>query len=263
MFSPGAAAAAVSTPVESPPWPARLRVVPDSSFELESRPRSNVVEMECVSKEFSRRKQSAVLAIDDITTHIPEKSATLITGPSGSGKTTLLSIVGCMMRPTAGRVVVAGLDVTRLDEDLLAEARRSHFGFVFQTRYLIRRATALENVMVPGIPGREDTRSLRRRARSLLSDLGIGSKADSRVDHLSGGEQQRVALARALINDPEVIIADEPTTHLDTGSAASVISLLKDLLSLGKTVIVASHDAAIRGSDCFTHRLTLEGGRLA
>jgi putative ABC transport system ATP-binding protein len=219
--------------------------------------------MERVSKAFDLRNHSAVIAIDDVTAHIPEQSATLITGPSGSGKTTLLSIMGCMMRPTAGRVVVSGRDVTRLDEDLLAEARRHHFGFVFQARYLIRRATALENVMVPGIPGGEDTRSLRRRARSLLAEFGVASKADCRVDHLSGGEQQRVALARALINDPEVIIADEPTTHLDNRSADSVIGLLRDLMSLGKTVIVASHDDAIRGSDCFTHRLALEGGRLA
>ena len=261
MLFSGAAAAVESTAAESLRGPARLRVVPDPPFE--PRPRSDVVEIECVSKEFSLRGQSAVLAIDDITTHIPERSATLITGPSGSGKTTLLSIVGCMMRPTAGRVVVSGLDVTRLDEDLLAEARRLHFGFVFQTRYLIRRATALENVMVPGIPGRENTRRLRRRAHALLSDFGVGSRAHSRVDHLSGGEQQRVALARALINDPEIIIADEPTTHLDAGAAETVICLLRNLLSLGKTVIVASHDAAVSNCDCFTHRLTLAGGRLA
>jgi putative ABC transport system ATP-binding protein len=140
--------------------------------------------------------------------------------------------------------------------------RRNHFGFVFQNRHLIRRATALENVMVPGLPCRGFNGDLRHRARSLLETMGLESKADRRVEHLSGGEQQRVALARALINDPQVIIADEPTAHLDAVSARSFTRLTFNFLSQGKSVIVASHDPALCRSEYFTQVVDLRNGRL-
>lgn len=226
-------------------------------------PLETLVEVESVSKVFGDWNRGGVTAIDDISIRIPEPSITLIKGPSGSGKTTLLGIIGCMMRPTRGRVTVSGHDVTRLSEDLLAEMRQTHFGFVFQNRHVIHRATALENVMVPGLPCRHHNGDLRGRARDLLAKLGLGAKTHHRVEHLSGGEQQRVVLARALINDPQVILADEPTAHLDSDCARSFMDLIVDFVSRGKSVIVTSHDPAVCRSTLFTQTLELRGGRLA
>jgi putative ABC transport system ATP-binding protein len=229
----------------------------------DSDPQPTMIALEGVTKSFCPRDHFSVTAVDGITLHIPEHSITLITGPNGSGKTTLLGIIGCMMRPSAGRVTVSGHDVTRLSEDLLAEMRRTHIGFVFQNRHLIRRATALENVMVPGLPCHHHNGDLRHRARSLLARLDIESKSDIRVERLSGGEQQRVAVARALINDPEIVIADEPTAHLDSVSARSFTRLMFDLLSQQKSLIVASHDPALCRPELYTHVVELRGGRVA
>jgi putative ABC transport system ATP-binding protein len=241
--------------------PARLRPVA-ARFRVDPEPRPELVEAHRVSKLFSSPGRAGVAAIDDVTIRIPEHSITLIQGPSGSGKTTLLAIIGGMMRPTAGRVTVAGHDITRLSEDLLADVRRRHFGFVFQSHHLIQRATALENVMVPGLPCPEFNGDLRQRAHSLLARLGLEAKAHRRVQSLSGGEQQRVAIARALVNDPDVLIADEPTAHLDSGSASAFIHLAFELLARGKSVIVASHDPAVCGIESYSKVFRLRDGRL-
>jgi len=252
-------AEAATTKMRPPP----NRLYAGAATRATSDPRPTMIELEGVSKSFGPREQRSVTAVDGITLRIPEHSITLITGPNGSGKTTLLGIIGCMMRPSAGRVTVSGRDVTRLSEDLLAEMRRTHFGFIFQNRHLIRRATALENVMVPGLPCPRHNGDLRHRARSLLARLGIESKSDVRVERLSGGEQQRVAVARALINDPEIVIADEPTAHLDAVSARSFTHLMFDLLSQRKSVIVASHDPALCKPELYSHVFELRGGRVA
>ncbi|MHC4384489.1 MAG: ABC transporter ATP-binding protein [Planctomycetota bacterium] len=233
-----------------------------AAVRVDPEPRPNLVEAHRVSKLFASPGRDGVAAVDDVTIRIPEHSIALIKGPSGSGKTTLLAIIGCMMRPTAGRVSVAGHDITRLSEDLLAEVRRRHFGFVFQSNHLIQRATALENVMVPGLPCPEFNGDLRLRARALLSRFGLEAKAHRRVEGLSGGEQQRVAIARALVNDPEVLIADEPTAHLDSSSADAFIHLAFELLARGKSVIVASHNPVVCGIDSYTRVFELRDGRL-
>ena len=256
QFSP---AQAVATPIRRS-QPIRLCAVETAAFTVPP-PLPALVDIEGVSKIFGARSRGGTAAIDDISLRIPKSSITLIKGPSGSGKTTLLGIIGCMMRPTRGRVTVSGRDVTRLSEDLLAEMRQIHFGFVFQNRHLIRRATALENVMVPGLPCRRHNGDLRDRARYLLADFGLDAKTHHPVEHLSGGEQQRVALARALINDPQVILADEPTAHLDSICARSFLDLIFDFLSQGKSVIVASHDPAVCDSK-MTQVVQLRGGRL-
>ena len=254
-------AEAVSSGVRQP-YPGILHDATTTAV-ADPNPRPIMIDLENVSKSFGPGDHRAVTAIDSINVRIPEHSITLIQGPNGSGKTTLLGIIGCMMRPTTGRVTVSGHDVTRLSEDLLAEMRRTHFGFIFQNRHLIRRATALENVMVPGLPCQSCNGDLRHRARSLLARFGIESKSNIRVERLSGGEQQRVAVARALINDPEVVIADEPTAHLDWGSAHAFTRLIFDLLCQQKSVIVASHDPALCKPELFTHVVELRGGRVS
>lgn len=221
-----------------------------------------MLELEGVSKSFEEDVTPRAAVVSGINFKIPSRSACLLEGPSGSGKTTLLSLIGCMVRPTAGRIRVDGVEATRLSEDRLAELRRREFGFVFQGHNLIRGASALENVTVPGLPCREVNGDLAPRARALLARFGLAERAHVRVERLSGGEQQRVAIARALINDPRVVLADEPTAHLDPDTALSFLDLLADLRAEGKTVIVASHDPVLCRSGWFTQVLRLRRGRL-
>ncbi len=221
-----------------------------------------LIELVDVTKLFESDAGPGFTAVADLDLAIAAGSATLVEGPSGSGKTTLLSLVGCMVRPTSGRIRVAGREVTRLPEDRLAELRRRCFGFVFQSHHLIRGASALANVMVPALPCAEVDGDLGPRARRLLARLGLAERARERVERLSGGERQRVAIARALVNDPRVFVADEPTAHLDSVTAGAFLDLLADLRAEGRTVIVASHDPEVCGSRFFDRRLALSGGRL-
>ena len=224
--------------------------------------RSPIVELRKVSKVFDSSSGQRLIAVADVDLSLEPGSATLIRGPSGSGKTTLLTLVGCMVRPTSGRITVAGAEVTRLPEDLLAPLRRSRFGFVFQSHLLIRGATALQNVMVPALPCPEWDGELRDHATALLERFELAARAHEPVEKLSGGERQRVAIARALINDPAVLIADEPTGHLDELAARTFLHLVVQLRESGRTVLVSSHDSVLHRSDCFSRVLELRRGRL-
>ena len=169
-----------------------------------------------VHKIFNAGRPNEFKAIQGIDLEIVPRKVTVFTGPSGSGKTTLLSLVGCMARPTSGRIYFRERELTSLPERFLTEIRRKTFGFIFQQFNLVKGISALENVMLPAYPVGEPYAILKQRALGLLELLNIADKAASRVEWLSGGQAQRVAVARALINDPAVIIADEPTAHLDT-----------------------------------------------
>jgi putative ABC transport system ATP-binding protein len=242
--------------------PAPLRVV-EPARQREPAPRPTVIELTEVTRVYRSGRSPGVSAVAGLSATIADGTAVLIEGPSGSGKTTLLSLIGCMTRPTAGRITVAGCDVTRLPEERLAEVRRRLIGFVFQNHNLIRKASALENVMIPAVPRREVRADPRRAARDLLARFGLADRADERVERLSGGERQRVAIARALINDPPIVIADEPTAHLDAMAAHAVLGLVSELLAAGKTVVVASHDPVMCQSQVFSQVLELNGGRVS
>ena len=235
------------------PW-----LVPAPSDEA----RPTLVELRRVCRLFDDGDRAAVAALSDVSLRLPTGSATLLRGPSGSGKTTLLTLVGCLARPTSGRVVVAGRDVTRLPEDDLALLRRSIIGFVFQASHLVRGASALANVMLPGVPCRETNGNLRRDARALLERFGLADRSAQRVERLSGGEQQRVAIARALVNDPSLLLADEPTAHLSEIGTRRLLGFLGELRDEGKTILVASHDPLLLDRGLFTDVLELRGGRL-
>ena len=215
-----------------------------------------MIQLSKVSKVFNVGKANGVVALKEIDLSINGEGTIVFRGPSGSGKTTLLSVVGCMSRPTAGRIWINGREISGLSERFLAELRRHHFGFVFQDFQLIHGLSALANVMLPLYPGPESRRKLRSRALGLLQDLEMESKAAEPVEHLSGGEQQRVALARALVNDPQFLVADEPTAHLDTRLSNRFMEIVEGLRQKGKTVLMASHDPLVCDSSV-TRRVVL------
>ena len=213
-----------------------------------------MIELQDVGKKYNTGRRNEFRALQGITLTLNTNEITVIRGPSGSGKTTLLSIVGCMTRPTSGRVHVFGREVTSLPERFLSEIRRNKFGFIFQMFHLIRGLSVVENVMIPAYPIGAAHGSIKKKAEGLLEQLKISSKANEPAEHLSGGEKQRVAIARALVNDPEIIIADEPTAHLDTALGEEFMSIVSELCRKGRTVLMASHDPLVFGSS-IVHRI--------
>jgi putative ABC transport system ATP-binding protein len=198
-----------------------------------------------ITKVFNQGNPNEFTAIHDVSLAITAQQITVLKGPSGSGKTTALSIIGAMAKPTSGRVHIFGQEITCLPERFLAQIRRSHFGFIFQHFNLIKGLTALENVMIPAYPVGEPHAALRERALALLALFNLSAKATSKIEWLSGGEVQRVTIARALINNPKVIIADEPTAHLDTKLSVEFVDIMAKLHREGRTILIASHDPLI------------------
>lgn len=215
-----------------------------------------------VRKVFNKGKPNECVALDNVSVNVEVGRITAFTGPSGSGKTTLLALVGCMSRPTAGRIWLDDREVTILPERFLTSIRRRMFGFIFQRFNLIEGITVLENIMLPAYPIGEPVRHVRKRALALLDTFDLSRKAAARVEWLSGGEAQRVAIARALINDPEIIIADEPTAHLDTKLSAEFMQIMKRLNDEGKTVLIASHDPIVFESGLVDRTVTMRDGRV-
>jgi putative ABC transport system ATP-binding protein len=185
---------------------------------------------------------TTVRALDGLDLEVASRTFTVVMGPSGSGKSTLLYLLGGLDRSTAGTIIVDGQRMDEMDENALALFRRRTMGFVFQSFNLIASMTAWENVAFPMQFAGVSATQRRLRARQLLEQVGLGDRADHRPTELSGGQQQRVAIARALVNDPSLILTDEPTGNLDTTSGASIMQLLSDLHRSGRTVLVVTHD---------------------
>ena len=200
-----------------------------------------------------------VRALDGLDLDIEAHTFTVVMGPSGSGKSTLLYLLGGLDRATSGEITVDGARLDQMDENALALFRRRTMGFVFQSFNLIPSMSALENVAFPmqfaGVTPAQ--RSLQ--ARTLLGQVGLDNRADHRPNELSGGQQQRVAIARALVNNPSLILADEPTGNLDTSSGGTVMQLLSDLHNAGRTVLVVTHDP--RMTRFASHKIFLLDGR--
>jgi putative ABC transport system ATP-binding protein len=195
-----------------------------------------------LSKTYNTGKPIEVRALEDINLDIPENRLSVLYGPSGSGKSTLLALLGTLERPTSGEIFLKGADITRYSEVGLSRLRRKTFGFVFQSFNLIPRLSAWENVSYPLIPMGVGYRTRLERATRLLDQLGLMERLHHTPEELSGGEQQRVSIARALINDPEILIADEPTSNIDAEAVRNVLTILAELKNKGKTIIVATHD---------------------
>ncbi len=220
---------------------------------------SNIVELTRVAKLY-RRGAEEIRAIDDMTLSIQQGDYLSIVGPSGSGKTTLLNLVGCMDRPSEGLVQVHDIEVENLTDNALAAIRSTSIGFVFQNFFLIPTLTALENVMLPARFCRKKVNNLETRARELLELVGLGQRADHLPVELSGGEMQRVAIARALINNPLMLLADEPTGNLDSHRAQEISELFTELNQRGLTILVVTHDPSI--ADSSLRSIHLKDGRI-
>ncbi len=218
-----------------------------------------VLELRDISKTFGRG-ETAVVAVDGVDLSVRAGEVVLLMGPSGSGKTTLLTIAGGLLHPTSGSVAVAGRELTALDDNALARVRREVIGFIFQSFNLLTNLTAWENVGLPAQLGGVPAREVRSRSLALLDRFGLAKRAGFRPDQLSGGEKQRVSVARALVNDPPLILADEPTANLDSRRGHEVMRLLHGIAhDERRAVVIVSHDARIRE---FADRvLWLEDGR--
>ena len=221
-----------------------------------------MIELDDIHKAFNQGQPNEYWALSGINLKVAAHQVTALSGPSGSGKTTLLTLLGCLARPTRGRVRLRDEDVSGLPERFLTEIRRSTFGFVFQQFNLVRGLSALDNVMLPAYPLGLPYGQLREKAESQLAGLDLGHRRDARVEWLSGGEQQRVAIARALINDPEIIIADEPTANLDTTLSRQFLDILSRLIDEGRTVLLTSHDPLVVDSSVVDRVVRLRDGRL-
>ena len=200
--------------------------------------------------------------VDDVSFDLARGELVVVRGPSGSGKTTLLAIVGAMLSPSSGEVHLDGEPTSRLREAHRAEVRRRKVGFVFQDLQLVDGLTALENVLLPRVPDGAVRAEDEKRATDLLERFGLASLASVDAHRLSGGERQRVALARALLNDPPLLVLDEPTAHLDDARALSIVEELTALARGGRAVLVATHDPRLAKSAGVTRILDLVAGKL-
>jgi putative ABC transport system ATP-binding protein len=221
-----------------------------------------MIELKNIRKVFNQGKPNEFVAIDGVNVSIDSGYVTVLKGPSGSGKTTLLSLLGCMARPTSGRITLSGREITSLPERFLTEIRCKTFGFIFQQFHLLRGITAVENVMLPAYPSGERHSSLKKRALDLLAMFDLSRKAESKAEWLSGGEAQRVAIARALINNPTVVIADEPTAHLDSALSVELMEIMKRMNEDGKTVLIASHDPIVHESEIVRRVIEMRDGMI-
>jgi putative ABC transport system ATP-binding protein len=218
-----------------------------------------MIETHVLCKYYHAGSAHEVRALDEVSVQVERGSLTVVAGPSGSGKTTLLGILGALERPTRGRVLLDGRDLANCSDVELARVRQ-RMGFIFQDFALIPNLSVEENITYPLLPRNIGRLERQRRARDLLNQLGMERKLAVRARELSGGEQQRAAIARALAGQPDLILADEPTSNLGADLAGTLLGIFEGLLALGKTLIISSHDPQV--ISLADHVVELEGGKL-
>jgi ABC-type antimicrobial peptide transport system, ATPase component len=213
-----------------------------------------VIDIENITKDYVMGEE-IVRALRGVSLQIRRNEYLAVMGPSGSGKSTLMNMLGCLDTPTSGRYEFNGRNVAEMDDDELAAIRNREIGFVFQTFNLLPRATSLRNVELPLIYAGMDPESREERATQALTDVGLGDRIQHKPNELSGGQRQRVAIARALVNNPSIILADEPTGNLDSKTGEEIMALLEDLYHRGHTIILVTHERDIAAHARRTIRL--------
>jgi putative ABC transport system ATP-binding protein len=205
---------------------------------------SSIIEISNLKRDFTLGNQ-IVKVLKGIDLNVNKNEYVALMGPSGSGKSTLMNLIGCLDTPTSGKYVLNNKDVSELTDDELAEIRNQEIGFVFQTFNLLPRSTALDNVSLPLVYAGLDKSSRDRRATEVLTQVGLSDRMDHRPNQLSGGQRQRVAVARALVNNPSIILADEPTGNLDSKTSVEIMKLFEEIHRNGNTIIVVTHEEEI------------------
>lgn len=195
---------------------------------------------------------NVVNALQGVNLDISKNEYVALMGPSGSGKSTLMNLIGCLDSPTAGSYVLNGIDVSTMDDSDLAEVRNKEIGFVFQTFNLLPRLTALDNVALPLVYAGKSKAERTEKAKHVLNAVGLGNRMDHKPNELSGGQRQRVAVARALVNDPSIILADEPTGNLDSKTSIEIIGLFEEIHAAGNTIVLVTHEPDIAE---YAHRI--------
>ncbi len=216
-----------------------------------------LVELENIVKTYKQADRH-IEVLKGISLSIDSGEFIALQGPSGSGKSTLMHILGLLDRPSGGRYLLRQQDVSALSDNALSAIRNRTVGFIFQTFYLIPYISAVENVMLPGLYSRTAARELRHRAEQILDQLGLGDRMHFRPSQLSGGQQQRVAMARALVNDPRLLLADEPTGQLDSQTSGEIMRLIVEIHEQGRTVVLVTHDDDV--ADYARRRIRLSDG---
>lgn len=219
----------------------------------------NVIELKDIVKSYAMG-DTTVYALNHLTVSFEKGKFTSIVGPSGSGKSTLMNVLGCLDRPTSGEYILEGKNIARYTDDELAHTRNARIGFVFQSFNLLSRLSAVDNVALPLIYAGVDLKERTERAEKALTEVGLGARLYHKPNEMSGGQRQRVAIARALINDPAIIMADEPTGNLDTKSTLEIVDIFEKLNHMGKTVIMVTHEPEL--ADMTQRILTIRDGKL-
>ncbi len=221
-----------------------------------------LIRLESVTKIYNQGKPNEVQAVTDIDLDVAEQTMVCLQGPSGSGKSTLLSIIGCIFPPPSGRAAIAGKQLVRMPDRFLTIHRRETIGFIFQRFNLLSELTVAENIVLPLLPLGVPPKERLSRARALMERLAIRHRENFPAGQISGGELQRVAIARALINNPPVILADEPTAHLDSRLSLEFMDILAGLKKSGKTIVITSHDPIVAEHPAMDRIINVKDGRL-
>jgi len=221
-----------------------------------------LIELESVSKIYNQGQANEVVALQDVSLGIDDNSMTCLRGASGCGKSTLLAIIGCVFQPTSGGVVIANRPLSRLPDRFLTLHRRRFIGFIFQNFNILPALTVQENITLPLVPLGLSPARMQEKASRLMEKFSIMHRRNFPAGQISGGELQRVAIARALVNDPPLILADEPTAHLDSNLSAEFMSFMGDLKKSGKTIILTSHDPMVCDHEAVDRVIDMKDGQI-
>lgn len=221
-----------------------------------------MIELKNITKTYEINKNNVVTALQDINLNIKEGELIVLKGASGSGKSSVLSLIAALSKPTSGEVIVDAKHISKLPDNFASEYRRDNIGFIFQKYNLIPTLSVKDNILLPLVPLNPDASSASEKLNRVMNMFKIEHKADAIIKNLSGGEQQRVAIARANVNNPKIIVADEPTANLDEKLSLHFIEMLRELKALGKTIVIATHDPLFFGLDIVDREIEMHNGAL-